>query len=119
MTHTGSPGYHPMPQGQAVDVRERQFVVQLKEYCDQERRQGPSVSTQDAVGRVAQVLGLGKRTVKEMLRTYRQTGQAAMATLESKGKPPYRIHRALEPVMRQRLRERNRQGSHVSVRSLA
>jgi hypothetical protein len=27
-----------MPQGQAVDVRERQFVVQLKEYFDQERR---------------------------------------------------------------------------------
>src|SRR5205823_9122829 len=48
MTNTGSPGYHPMPQGQAVDVRERQFVVQLKEYFDQERRQGPTVSTQDA-----------------------------------------------------------------------
>jgi hypothetical protein len=27
-----------MPQGQAVDVRERQFVVQLKEYFDQEAR---------------------------------------------------------------------------------
>jgi transposase len=108
-----------MPQGQAVDVRERQFVVRLKDYFDQERRQGPSVSTQDAVGRVAQALGLGKRTVKEILRTYRQTGQVATATLESKGKPPYRIQPALETVIRQRIRELNRQGSHVSVRSLA
>ncbi len=66
-----------MPQGQAVDVRERQCVVQLQEYFDQERRQGPTVSTQDAVGRVAQALGLGKRTVKEILRTYRQTGQVS------------------------------------------
>ena len=79
-----------MPQGQAVDVRERQFVVQLKEYFDQERRQGPTVSTQDAVGRVAQALGLGKRTVKEILRTYRQTGQVATATLDAKGKPGQR-----------------------------
>ena len=108
-----------MPQGQAVDLRERQFVVRLKDYFDQERRQGPSVSTQDAVGRVAQALGLGKRTVKEILRTYRQTGQVATATLESKGKPPYRIQPALETVIRQRIRELNRQGSHVSVRSLA
>ncbi len=108
-----------MPQGQAVDLRERQFVVRLKDYFDQERRQGPSVSTQDAVGRVAQALGLGKRTVKEILRTYRQTGQVATATLESKGTPPYRIQPALETVIRQRIRELNRQGSHVSVRSLA
>jgi transposase len=108
-----------MPQGRAVDVRERQFVVRLKEYFDQERRQGPAVSTQDAVGRVAQALGLGKRTVKEILHTYRQTGQTALVPLESKGKPPYRIQQALETVIRQRIRELNRQGSHVSVRSLA
>ena len=108
-----------MPQGQAVDVRERQLVVQLKAYFDQERRQGPTVSTQDAVGRVAQALGLGKRTVKEILRTYRQTGQVATATPDAKGKPPYRIQRALETVMRQRIRELNRQGSPISVRSLA
>ena len=108
-----------MPQGRAVDVRERQFVVRLKEYFDQERQQGPSVSTQDAVGRVAQALGLGKRTVKEILHTYRQTGQVALATLESKGKPPYRIQQALETIIRHRVRELNRRGSHVSVRSLA
>jgi transposase len=108
-----------MPQGQAVDVRERQFVVQLKEYFDQERQQGPTVSTQDAVGRVAQALGLGKRTVKEILRTYRHTGQVAPATLDAKGKPPYRIQGALETVIRQRIRELNRQGSHISVRNLA
>jgi transposase len=77
------------------------------------------VSTQDAVGRVAQALGLGKRTVKEILRTYRQTGQVAIATLEAQGQPPYRLQPALETVIRQRIRALNRQGSHVSVRSLA
>jgi hypothetical protein len=77
-----------MPQGQAVEVRKRQLVVQLKDYFDPERRQGPTVFTQDAVGRVAQALGLGKRTVKEMLRPSRQTGQVAPATRDAKGNPP-------------------------------
>ena len=108
-----------MPQGQAVDGRKRQVVVQLKEYFDQERRQGPTVSTQDAVGRVAQALGLGKRTVQEILRTYRQTGQVATAPRDAKGKPPYRLQRALETVIRQRMRALTRQGSHSSGRSLA
>jgi hypothetical protein len=58
-----------MSQGQAVDFRERQFVVRLKEYFDQECQHGLSVSTPDAVGRVAKALDLGKRTVKEMLST--------------------------------------------------
>jgi hypothetical protein len=108
-----------MSQGQAVDFRERQFVVRLKEYFDQERQQGLSVSTQDAVGRVAKALDLGKRPVKEMLSTYHKAGQVAVPALESKGKPPYRIQPALETVMRQRMRALNRQGSHVSVRRLA
>lgn len=108
-----------MPQGQAVDFRERQFVVRLKAYFDQERQQGLSVSTQDAVGRVAKALGLGKRTVKEILSTDQKAGQVAVPALASKGKPPYRIQPALETVLRQRIRALNRQGSHVSVRSLA
>jgi hypothetical protein len=108
-----------MSQGQAVDFRERQFVVRLKAYFDQERQQGLSVSTQDAVGRVAKALALGKRTVQEILSTSHTAGRVAVPALESKGKPPYRIQPAWETVIRQRIRARNRQGSHVSVRSLA
>ena len=107
-----------MSQGQAVDVRERQCVVRLKEYFDQERQQGLSVSTQEAVGRVAKALDLGKRPVKEMLRTSHKAGQVAVPALASTGQPPYRSQPALETVMRQRIRALNRQGSHVSVRSL-
>jgi hypothetical protein len=53
-----------MPQGKAIDVRDRQFVVRLKDYFDQECHQGLSVSTQDPAGRVAKALGVGQRTVK-------------------------------------------------------
>jgi hypothetical protein len=58
-----------MSQGKAIDVWERQFVVRLKAHFDQERRQGSSVSTQDPAGRVAQALGIGRRSVKEILST--------------------------------------------------
>src|SRR5882724_8082087 len=64
-----------MPQGKAVDLRGRQFVVRLKEVFDQERRAGVVVSTKDPAGRVAKALGLGKRTVKDILSTYHHTGQ--------------------------------------------
>jgi transposase len=77
----------PRPQGKAIDVRDRQFVVRLKDYFDQERHQGLSVSTQDPAGRVAKALGIGKRTVKGILSTYHQGGQIAAPVLESKGKP--------------------------------
>ena len=105
-----------MPQGKTIDVRDRQFVVRLKDYFDQERHQGLSVSTQDPAGRVAKALGIGKKAI---LSTYHQGGQIAAPALESKGKPPYRIKPALETVIRQRIRELNRQGNHVSVRSLS
>jgi hypothetical protein len=57
--------------------------------------------------------------VKAILSTYHQGGQIAAPALESKGKPPYRIKPALETVIRQRIRELNRPGNHVSVRSLS
>jgi transposase len=107
-----------MPQGKAVDLRGRQFVVRLKAVFDQERRAGAVVSTKDPAGRVAKALGLGKRTVKDILSTYHHTGQLLAPTVEAKGKPPYRIQAPLEKVIRQRIRELNRQGSHVSVRTL-
>jgi transposase len=108
-----------MSQGKAIDVWERQFVVRLKAHFDQERRQNSLVSTQDPEGRVAKALGIGRRSVKEILSTYHKTGQVTVAVPQSKGKPPYRIKPALETVIRQRLRELNRHGLHVSIRSLS
>src|SRR5438309_3540857 len=77
-----------MPQGKAVDLRGRQFVVRLKEVFDQERRAGAVVSTKDPAGRVAKALGLGKRTVKDILSTYHHTGQLLAPSVEAKGKTP-------------------------------
>src|SRR3989304_9876094 len=102
-----------VPQGRSLDLRERQLVVRLQEFFDRERIEGSVVSTKDPTGRAASALGIGKRTVKEVLRTHRQTGQVAATTLDDRGKPRYRIQPSLETVIRHRMRELNRQGSHV------
>ena len=108
-----------MSQGKALDLRERQLVVQLKQYFDQERLGGPFVATKNPAGRVAVALGISLRTVKDILSTYHQTGHVSLPELKHKGKPPYRIQPAFETVLRQRIRELNRQGTHVSLRALA
>ncbi len=91
----------------------------MNEHFDQEKFQGPSVSTKDPSGRVAKALGLGLRVVKEIVSNYHQTGKITSPELASKGKPPYRIQPALETVIRHEIRQRNREGSHVSLRSLS
>src|SRR2546428_11973254 len=106
-----------MAQGKAVDLRGRQFVVRLKEFFDQERRAGAVVSTQDPAGRDATALGLGKRTVKDILSTYHRTGKCLVTTAEAKGKPPYRIQPSLEKVIRQRSSALNRLEFSVNVRT--
>jgi transposase len=108
-----------MPQGKAIDLRGRQLVLRLKEHFDEEKFQGPFVSTADPAGRVAKVLGLGKRVVKEIVSEYRQTGTLSPPELASKGKPPFRIQPALETVIRHEIRQRNREGSHISLRDLS
>jgi len=107
-----------MSQGRAVGLRERQLIVQLKEHFDQERFQGPFVSTEDPAGRVAKALGIGKRVVKEIVSHYHQTGKIEPPELELRGKPPYRIQPALETVIRHEIRRRNREGSHISLANL-
>jgi transposase len=108
-----------MPQGKAIGLRERQLVVRLKEHFDEERFQGPVVSTEDPTGRVAKALGLGERVVKEIVSRYRQTGELTPAGLASRGKPSYRVQPALETVIRHEIRQLNREGSHVSLRDLS
>ena len=61
---------------------------------------------------------LGNGPSKNIPRTYYRTGECLAPPGEAKGKPPYRIQGPLEKVIRQRIRELNRQGSHVSVRTL-
>ena len=108
-----------MVQGKAVDHRQRDLVVQLKSHFDLEKLKGPFVSTDDPMGRVAEAMGLGKRTIQEIVTSHWRTRHFADATPAAKGKPPYRVQPALETVIRKQIRLLNRQGNHISLAVLS
>ncbi len=108
-----------MPQGKVIDIRDREVIVLLKKHFDQERREGIVVSTKDPSERVAKILGISKRIVQEVFREYSKKGDVLAPDVEYKGRPPHKIKPCLETVIRHRIRELNRQGSHVSLRTLS
>ncbi len=60
---------------------------------------------------------MGLRTVKSILSEYNRTGKVD-SPLTNRGKPPFSISSPLETIIRHRIRELNRNGQHVSPRSL-
>lgn len=105
-------------QGKAYTKEQKEFIIRLKQSYDEERALQATVSTRDAAGRVAKGLQVSLSTVKAVLAEYHRTGQVETPAILSHGKPGYRVGSALETVMRQRVRELNRRGEAVSIRSL-
>ena len=66
---------------------------------------------------VASGLNVSLRTVKSILSEYNRTGKVDSPST-NRGKPPFLISSPLETVIRQRIRELNCNGQHVSQRSL-
>jgi transposase len=105
-------------QGKAYTKEQKEFIIRLKQSYDEERALQATVSTCDAAGRVAKGLQVSLSTVKAVLAEYYRTGQVETPAILSHGKPGYRVGSALETVIRQRVRELNRRGEAVSIRSL-
>ena len=105
-------------QGKAYTKEQKEFIIRLKQSYDEERALQTTVSTRDPAGRVAKGLQVSLSTVKAVLAEYHRTGQVETPAILSRGKPGYRVGSALETVIRQRVRELNRRGEAVSIRSL-
>ena len=106
-----------MPRGKAYTRGQKAFIVTLKPSYDQEKLEGETVLTQDAAKRVAKGLKVSLRTVKSLLSESNRTGKLDGPST-NRGKPPLSISSPLETVIRQRIREFNRKGQYVSIRSL-
>lgn len=76
-----------------------------------------TVSTCNPAGRVAKGLQVSLSTVKAVMADHHRGTMETPAALV-RGKPSYRIGSTLETVIRQRVRELNRRGEAVSLRSL-
>jgi len=105
-------------QGKAYTTEQKEFIIRLKQSYDEERAKQATVSTTNAAGRVAKGLQVSLSTVKAVMAEYHRTGPVEAPLALVRGKPGYRVGSALETVIRHRVRELNRRGEAVSLRSL-
>jgi transposase len=105
-------------QGKAYTQEQKEFIVRLKQSYDNERAIQASVSTGNPAGRVAKGLQVSLSTVKAIMAEYHRRGSVQTPTARVRGKPGYRIGNSLETAIRQRVRELNRRGEAVTLRSL-
>lgn len=105
-------------QGKAYTKEQKEFIVRLKQSYDKERAVQASVSTCNPAGRVAKGLQVSLSTVKAVMAEYYHRGSVETPTAGVRGKPGYRMECSLATVIRQRVRELNRRGEAVSLRSL-
>ncbi len=106
-----------MPKGRRYTKGRKEFIVTLKKSYDKEKLDAETVSTEDPADRVAEGLNVSLRTVKSILSEYKRTGKVEPPS-SNRGKPSFRISSQLESEIRQRIRELNRNGQYVSIRSL-
>jgi transposase len=105
-------------QGKAYTKEQKEFIVRLKQSYDKERAVQASVSTCDPAGLVAKGLQVSLSTVKTVMAEYHQRGTVETSAALVRGKTGYRMGSALETVIRHHVRELNRRGEAVSLRSL-
>ncbi len=108
-----------MQPGKALSVAQKQFIVNLKCHFDGEKSKGLTVSTINAVGRISEILNIGKRSTETVLANYKRLGRVSVenATV-SKGKPPLKVQGNLITQIRSHVRSLNMSGQHVSIRIL-
>ena len=102
-------------QGKKFTLEMQQFVRNLKQHFDAEKRAEKFVSTKNAVKRVAKGLDIGETTVKRILADSTSPSTTAIQRSRVRGKPSYRVPQNLQPVIRTFVREKNFQGQKIRV----
>jgi transposase len=101
-------------QGKEFTPEMKQMIVNLKLHFDGEKKDGKTVSTKNAMARVARGLGIGEATVKRIMAAYKR-GEINEAEEKERGKPPYRLSLNLQPVIREFIRQRNLKGQKIEA----
>lgn len=103
-------------QGKQLSAEMIEFVVQLKNHHDEERKAGKLVSTKDPAGRTAAGLGIGIATVKRIMARYKRSGENVIVRpAQRPGRPPALICQNAQPIVRQFIRAENFEGRRVSI----
>jgi transposase len=106
-------------QGKELSHGQKLSIIALKKSYEEEKKGGSTVSTKDSTGRISRGLGIGRRTVENVLSKYNKNGQNLVeVSPKPRGKPPLRVSGDLIPHIRHHIRSANMQGGHISVRNL-
>jgi len=104
-------------QGKEFTPEMKQLIVNLKQHFDKEKKAGKTVSTRNAIGRVAHGLGVGEVTVKRIMADHKQ-GKVLVVEKKERGKPPCRLSLNLQPVIRDFIRQKNLKGQQISAEQI-
>jgi transposase len=102
-------------QGKYVPVEFEELIVRIKKHYDDEREKGKFIPTRDPAGRTAATLGIGVATVKRIMARYARAEKIVKSPAQKPGRPPNKIFRHVQPVVRQFIRSENLDGRRVSI----
>lgn len=104
-------------QGKEFSPEMKDMVIELKQFFDAEKKASKFVSTKNAVKRVACGLGIGEATVKRITADHKKGKRGEVETKE-RGRPPHRLSKNLQPVIREYVREKNLKGQKIGVEQI-
>ncbi len=103
-------------QGKQLTAEVEELDVAIKKHHDKELKSGKFVSTKNPAGRTAACLGIGVATVKRIMARYAQSGEKVVSHYkQSPGRPPGKIFKNLQPIVRKFIRAENLNGREVSI----
>ncbi len=97
----------------------RKMVVNAKHFFDGWKKSSPTIKT-PATELTAKALGISVSTVKVIMAVYNQKGEAGLdwSNFQERGQPPYAVASGVEPLVRQFIRQANRNGDQVNVETI-
>ena len=109
-------GIVQMPfQGKEFTQGMKQFVINLKQFNDIEKRQ-KKLKSDWTIEQTAKGLRIGQATVRRIMAEYNKNKQNVPDSLpKTRGKPEYAIPQSLRRIVRQYIRSQNLKGRHVSL----
>jgi transposase len=106
-------------QGREFTPEMTECIAKLKRYFDEERKAGPTASTENASARTAVALGVGEATVKRVMARYNSKGSGVFTEpSKPRGRPPFVLSDSILPIVREEVRSQNLCGQRVSAEKL-
>lgn len=102
--------------GKALTPEEKKYVVLLKNYFD--RNKAEFGSKDSSAQQVADALEIGLATVRRILASYNKDPESIKAVKPYKGRPAHALDASLQEIVREYIRDANRQGSYITLESI-